>query len=321
MVENQRTITVRGGDNGEFNAKFHSVDSINSIMHRIFTDVKECINKDDQEAQQGKNTAQCPDTGQFDGQVKQLKTDLQTLETDLWGIYDASIKDKDSIITDLVDTVGVKYGKVGVNLDTIQGTVNTHLQMDEWSSDGAKMYKSALPTQKNATQELEELCYRGDTIVTNAAAINGVILDTIYDSLSIIHEPISQKAGQAVKNLEYWSDSGASENSSGCVSYLYYHRSDTARANLQHFKDWLTGFISHGDWETGTFNMAHDLPSLSGSVKNLKAGGVWPEPIAGAAVEANVDEGGTGNAGQQSGSGAATGGGGIDLNNRGVIFG
>ncbi|MGA4668648.1 hypothetical protein ACPCG0_02415 [Propionibacteriaceae bacterium Y1923] len=321
MTETLQTITVTLPEGGSSTVSYYGTSAIHAVLTRIRGYVTTCKQKDDQEAAQGADTAQCPDRGAFEEQANAIKNGADTALSNIWNTFDTQFQPKSQVIQTLVNDLSAQWSQSGIELDTIQGHVQKHINEDSWQSQGAQEYKAALPTQSKALYEFEELCYRATNVLTSAAAINAAIFYSLYQSLINIEEPIRVKANTPVKNLEYWSDHGSSVESNGCVSYEYYTRSATAKANLEGLESWLNTFLTtQGEWSTGAYQVADDIPQTQGSVANLKPAGQWPEPRSVVTADANVDDqtSHTGTRGSTSGQTVDEG---VDLNNRGGIFG
>lgn len=321
MTEQPKTVTVNLADGYSATVEYYDPAAIHSVLTRIKNYVETCKSYDDQEAAQGADTAQCPDRGSFESQAQAIKDGADAALSSVWTIFETQFQTKSQVIPTLINDLSDSWSKAGVELDTIQGHVQKHIQEDNWSSQGAQEYKAALPTQSKALHEFEELCYRATNVLTSAAAINAAIFTSFYQSLLNIETPIAAKAGTPPKQLEYWSDSGSSYDSSGCVSYEYYTRSATAKANLESLNTWLNTFLTtQGEWSVGAYQVANDIPTTQGSVANLKPGGKWPEPKSVVTADANVDNqsSSTGQGGNVDGQTVNDG---VDLNNNGWIFG
>lgn len=316
-----KTITVPGAEGYDSKVSYWSVGAIRGLLQKIDKNYAECKRKDGEEAKKGAEIAECPDRGKFEEQVNALVQETDQLLTDIWTTFTSDFEPKSSLVDDLV-TQGSSWSKLGVKLDGHQRTIEKHLKADDWTSKGANVFKAALPTQQKAMNELEELCYRADQVLASSAAVNAGIFTATYLSLTDINSKVEGASLKPIANLEYWSDSGSSDDSSGCVSFNYYQRTTTAKANFQAMKTWLQNFVTtRGDWSGSAQMVATDIPTVQGSVVNLKTGGVWPDPKAQVTDDANVDDqtSTSGNSGSRTDT--SGGGGGIDMNNKGGIFG
>ncbi|CAI9407901.1 hypothetical protein [Aestuariimicrobium sp. T2.26MG-19.2B] len=321
MADPTQTIEVTLAEGYSTTKTYHGVPAIRSVLQRIDGLYGECKSKDHTEAQQGADAAACADRGDFEQKVNALVTETDGLLTAVWTTFTSSIETKSQTI-DALMSKAKKWSQVGTTLDGYQTTIDKHLKADDWNSKGARTFKAALPTQQKAMYELEELCYRADTVITSSAAVNAGIFEAVYQSLVLVETAVKQAAGKPVKNLEFWSDSGSSDSSNGCVSFNYYQRTTTAKANFSALRTWLDSFITtRGEWSGSAQQVASDIPTVTSSVVNLKEGGAWPDPKAQVTGDANVDDQ-TGTSGTtHSSTSTSGGGGGIDLDNQGGIFG
>lgn len=317
MTDQTEKLTVSLAEGYDSTVEYHGVPAIRAVLQRIDSHYATCKSVDKQEADQGQSTAQCPDREAFAQKVTQLVNETDGLLTGLWTTFTGSIETKSQTVQNLV-TKADKWGKLGTKLDGMQTTIEKHLKADDWTSKGAQMFKAALPTQQKALYEFEELTYRATTVLTSSAAVNAGIFEAVYQSLLTIEGEVKKAAGKPAVNLQYWSGSGSSDDSNGCVSFNYYQRTTTAKANFNNMKTWLDQFITtRGDWSGSAQQVASDIPTVQASVQNLKADGVWPDPKAQVTADANVDDQ-TGTSGSSnSGASGSDGGGGIDLSNHG----
>lgn len=321
-MSEMKTVTVSLAQGYEKIVEYHDVGASRSVLQSLDSLLTTCITNDDQEAKQGADTAQCPDRGDFEKQANQIKTDAQNALTSIWNTFTTQIESKANVIPHLMDTMAKQWGEAGGELDTLQGHVKKHMEADDWSSKGAQKYKESLPTQSKALNEFEEMCYRAQIVISSAAGINATVFESVYSSFVKIKGELTKAADIPVQNLQYWSDSGASADSKGCVSYLYYRRTSAAKANLESLNEWFSKFVTtRGEWSSTTQTIADDIPGVRDSVQNLKHDGTWPEPKAVSTAEANVDDqtGGAGTGGETSTAPDTPSG--VDLNNEGGIFG
>ncbi|MGA4507202.1 hypothetical protein ACQB6R_05755 [Propionibacteriaceae bacterium G1746] len=298
-----QTITVHLAEGYESQVEYNSIGECRAKLQLIGTELTSCKTNDDAEAKAGVEIAACENQDELYSQANELKTAADNALTAIWNTFTTHFEPKSQTIQNLVDR-GKNWSKVGLQLDQIQGHVQQHLMLDEWSSKGAQEYKNALPKQQNALNELEELCYRQQQVCSSGAAINAGIFAATYTSFVQVLAAIKNKNS---------SFSGFAPGRGG-YSATYYTRTANAKAQLESLKTWIETIVTtRGDWSNSAQMVADDIPTVQSSVANLEAGGVWPDPKSANAADANVDDQ-TSSTGRGNASSGTTGSGsGINL--------
>lgn len=219
------------------------------------------------------------DKDYFRKRIEEIKTRKDTALTALETLITTHFDPKADVVHNLMNNYSNKWDTFGKDVETQLTAIKSHLDMDDWVSDGAKVHKQAVKGQQNALEELKQLAKDNSDGVSQVAQVNGAIFLVMQETLGTLSGRIGGDNTPAKTGENYYGRS-------------YYVRTDTASARIEGVTKWGENLIRPygSDWSGTAESIGSAMDAVASSPANLRSGGIWPEAKSGDLTDAKTGD-------------------------------
>lgn len=278
-IAQSHSVHVGYGDGGESDYPYNTVADIKSALDKLEAAVATAWTEDKIEGDDALKRAEgdcVADKDYFRKRIGEIETRKNNALKGIQTLFTSHYEPKKDVITSLMEDYSKKWSDMGLKVDELRSTIQKHVELDDWSSAGAKDYKQAAVNQSNAMAELQQLSFNSSDAVSQVAQVNAAIFNSTTESIMTVVDAID--VSPAKTGEDYYSRS-------------YYVRSDSAAAKLEGLNTWMSKVVTtNGEWGSTAYDIGSAIDSVRQSPANLKSGGVWPEAKSGAEVASSTDE-------------------------------
>lgn len=262
-------------------------------VSRAWTELNGVLNQawsaDVQEASEAiaaaKKTGSCPQGKDFERQQKEFQDAYEGVKKEVAALVNGPFRQHDGVIDEMIDK-GYSWVSIADQVDEVNKAVGDHLEADEWKSDGAKTYKQAIPTQRDALTELKSVAVSQGHGAMLFAQLNSIVYAQASEGMKKIADKIRAMPGpQPISATRGLVNSGSIGGES-LFDFKFFSRSFQGKASLEWFRDWANKQLSpdQADWAGSAGTMGEAIRKAESAPLNLEASGLWPEGKAGASA-------------------------------------